>query len=271
MEILYEHIINRQNAHIEKLTDLVQQLVSRPPADQLAVSNSGNITNTTNNITINQKISVNTFGNEDKRHITREMIRELMEKYRAFNPFDAAIQIIVKTAFMIYSDPAHPENITCFLPNKKTSDAIVHVAREDGTAHWEIQPVVMAITPMVQSTLDVVFDKQPMEDAEQFANVMKTLRDNEDRFAKGEHLKPILVRNRELLDRMLDGKGIKPTAQLSIKMLDDHTTALDPPPKPPSFGSQLVLGKDYFLIEDVCAENYQAANRVNDGKQEIEE
>ena len=30
-------------------------------------------------------------------------------------------------ATMVYSDPAHPENLMCYLPNKKQDSALVHV------------------------------------------------------------------------------------------------------------------------------------------------
>ena len=43
------------------------------------------------------------------------------------DPVQGALTAMLKAATMVYSDPAHPENLMCYLPNKKQDSALVHV------------------------------------------------------------------------------------------------------------------------------------------------
>ena len=105
---------------------------------------------------------------------------------------------MLKTAMLVYSDPSRPENLTAYLPNKKTNDALVHTE-----AGWEVQPTKLVLPPMAQKTIDTLFDKQPYENAEAYGPLLKELQQNEARFAAGEELRPLLVRNKDLLARVL--------------------------------------------------------------------
>jgi len=69
---------------------------------------------------------------------------------------DPGVQALLDATLVVFSDPAKPENITCYLPNKKTSDALVHES-----SGWQIKPIETVLSPMVQKSLDVLFRKQP--------------------------------------------------------------------------------------------------------------
>ncbi len=52
-----------------------------------------------------------------------------------------------------------------------------------------------------RSSIDTIFGRQPHED--EYAPLLKELQQNEARFAAGEELRPILVRNKDPLARVL--------------------------------------------------------------------
>ncbi len=54
---------------------------------------------------------------------------------------------------------------------------------------------------MALKSIDTIFGRQPHED--EYAPLLKELQQNEARFAAGEDLHPILVRNKDLLMRAL--------------------------------------------------------------------
>jgi hypothetical protein len=59
---------------------------------------------------------------------------------------------------LVFSEAAHPEDITCFLPSKKGDDALVH--------GWEVQPVGLVLSPMAAQGIETLFKHQPFPDAE---------------------------------------------------------------------------------------------------------
>ena len=52
--------------------------------------------------------------------------------------------------------------------------------------------------------MHTLFDRQPFENADEYGPLMKELADNEERYAAGQELRPILVRNKDLLARALE-------------------------------------------------------------------
>lgn len=232
MELLYEHTLQRQldviqdenaemRAQVAELNGLIRQLVagggaaitnagdSRIPAAQIAgdggvqIGGDGQVAidnkkiNVVNNV--DNRVTINVFGQESIEHVTSSKIRDILDDSLKSPAIPLAAQTaIMKTAMLIYSDPEHPENLTCFLPNKKTNDALVHT--ENG---WEIQSIMLVASPIAQRTIDALFAKQPFEDADTYENLMANLRDNEEKYAAGESLRPVLVRNKDLLQRAL--------------------------------------------------------------------
>ena len=229
MMILYEHTKRNQPPEtVEKLEAKVSELEaklermaealagasaasadSRPndePRAGHAVSGgiavgevSGKLSITTNNI------FVNVFGKEELDHATGDRIREILDdaRGRITALSDEALPVaaqtaVLRAAMLIFSSPENPENLTAYLPNKKLDDVMVH-----GTGGWEVQPAHLVLAPMATKALDVLFDKQPYENAEDYTALMVELRDNEARYAAGEKLRPILVRNKDLLARAL--------------------------------------------------------------------
>ena len=57
---------------------------------------------------------------------------------------------------------------------------------------------------MALKTVDTLFDNQPFENADEYGPLMKELVENEKRYTAGTELRPILVRNKDLLARVLE-------------------------------------------------------------------
>lgn len=158
-----------------------------------------------NNIAI-----INVFGQERLDHITQSQIHQILTGVRAYSLFDAAIQAVLQAAMLAYSDPEHPENLTCYLPNKKTKDALVH-----GGTGWEIQPVQLVLPPMMQKSIDLLFHRQPLEglerdELEACGKTLKELETCEQDPLKARQLagpdgalRAVLIRNKDQLARIL--------------------------------------------------------------------
>ena len=56
--------------------------------------------------------------------------------------------------------------------------------------------------------MDTLFDRQPCEDADDYGPLMKELAANEKNYA-GHELRPILVRNKDLLARALKSLSVE--------------------------------------------------------------
>lgn len=226
MELLYEHTLQKQAKAIGRLeTDVAKMLglMERMTVGdrQLVPAADGQITvpgglvaqmmGGQNNLAIDNRqkntvnVMINAFGCEQIGHITPEQIRDLLLEALRTNPtIPAAAQAaILKAAFIIYSDPAHPENVTCYIPNKKSDEALIHTLQPDGTMAWTLCPTSFVLEPLAKKSIDAIFDMQPFENADDFAPLMRELRDNEKRYAQGLELRPILIRNKDLLTRVL--------------------------------------------------------------------
>ena len=213
MERLYEHMIRKQSAEIADLKAQNVEILAllrqgAPTATSMLQAGEVAIQAGDNAQVDNSKkiININVFGQEKLDHVTAERIRSILDEClrRPALPI-AADEAVLKTAMLVYSDPSRPENLTAYLPNKKTKDALVHTE-----AGWEIQPTTLVLPPMAQKSFDALFGKQPHED--EYAPLLKELQQNEARFAAGEALQPILVRNKDLLARALKTLPLVETA-----------------------------------------------------------
>ena len=167
---------------------------------ELGIQQHGNGTiNVYNKQVINNNIIINVFGKESMDHVTPAKIREILEESIQTPLTTQSLQnAVLKTAMLIYSDPDHPENLTCYLPNKKTNDVLIHTNR-NGVLGWEVLPASLVLPPMAITSIDAIFDHQPFDDAEMFKLLMVELRAREQEFCTGGLLRPVLVRNKELL------------------------------------------------------------------------
>ena len=212
MERLYEHTLQRQNAEqnakIDRLEAQVKAqnekillLLARqgaPSSSSTLQAGEVGIQGDQNQVDNSKKIiNINVFGQEKLDHVTVERIKAILDECLQRPALPTAIsEAVLKTAMLVYSDPDRPENLTAYLPNKKTKDALVHTK-----AGWEVQPTQLILPPMALKSIDTIFGKQPHSD--EYAPLLKELQQNEARFAAGEDLHPILVRNKELLARAL--------------------------------------------------------------------
>lgn len=219
MEKLYEHTLQRQleeqsnrTAQLEQeLADMrlcmqnLQLATSHAPAAQCAGSPQQQAQQIYNGPVAVTHITINQFGKERTPHIDRPTVKALLDGVLAVtsDPSQGALSAFLKTAMMIYSDPTHPENLTCYLPNSKKDDVLVH--GEDG---WEVQPYTLVLPPMATKSIDALFNNQPFEDAAKYGDLMIALRDNEEAYKSGGKMKTVLVRNKTLLEHAL---GVLPS------------------------------------------------------------
>lgn len=145
-------------------------------------------------------IHVHLFGQEDTRHIGRAEIKSLLDRTLRMvrDPSQAALQALLGAATMIYSDPQRPENLTCYIPNKKHDNVLVH-----GEGGWQVQPYQVILPPMVTYSIDKLFDNQPFIDAERYGELMTALKNNEEAYKAGREMHGVLVRNKDLLEKAL--------------------------------------------------------------------
>lgn len=155
---------------------------------------------------VTQQVNINVFKNENTKHIGHGEVREILESAikETKDPAQQALRALISAAILIYSDPHHPENITCYLPNKNpmTDEAMVHTSEG-----WSLLPVQLVSSPMIKRTLDTIVELQPFEEAATFADLMRSLIENEDAYHAGKNMRTILVRNGFLMDKMLAHMG----------------------------------------------------------------
>jgi len=218
MEILYEHTLRKQqveraqdkaeiaelkaqNAEIMRMMQRMEGMLMAQGGGQQAgeVAVQGDA----NQVDNRKQVIVNVFGKEGLDHVTMARIKAILDESLARPALPEAAQAaVMRTAMLVYSDPDHPENLTAYLPNKKTNDVLVHASR-NGTTGWEVQPASLVLPPMAQKSVDTLFDRQPYENAEDYGPLMKELAENEKSYVTGHELRPILVRNKDLLARAL--------------------------------------------------------------------
>lgn len=199
MEKLYEHTLQRQlelqAAQIAELASSMHQLQMR-----MQLPHVTQVADTIVNSCLQQQININVFGSESIAHIDRPTIKALLDDVLkdAPDPAQGAIAAFLGAAMLIYSDPAHPENLTCYLPNNKNNDVLVH-----GKAGWAVQPYTVVLPPMAMKSLDALFVNQPFENADRYGDLMKALGDNERAYREGKEMRTVLVRNKGLLQKAL--------------------------------------------------------------------
>jgi len=221
MEKLYDRTLTQrleeQNAHITQLETQLGRL--QPPSgathQQAAarkalthtptgafVYNTAVAQQSTYNAPVSHHhtYNINVFGSEQLPHIDRQVVKAIMDTAMGASqsPTNAALMVLLKAATLIYSDPDHPENLTCYLPNKKHDTVMVH-----GESGWEVQPMQLVIPPMATKCCDVLFMNQPFEHAERYGDLMTALRYNETAFKDNREMRTVLVRNKILLERAL--------------------------------------------------------------------
>lgn len=191
LDLLYDHTLKKQLAnererreHMEgQLADLRRQFEAFSAAPSPP----------TLNLVMNQTININVFGEETLDHIDSARVRALLDQAMATAAAarHQAAAALVATATLIYGDPRHPENITCYLSARTDPDAMVRVPQG-----WSLLPCHVALPTMAGSTLDVLFGKQPFESPERYEKLMGALREAQP---DCQGLRTVLLNNRDLL------------------------------------------------------------------------
>lgn len=197
MELLYQHTARRQQARIEALEAQVVAMADQMTAGK-ASAGAGGVAVVGDNARVdNRKIIINIHGREDLSHIGAPQIKQMLDAALRSGSVEAAARTVVaETAMLVYSDPDHPENQTCFIPNKKVDNALVHA--EHG---WELQPLQGVSRRMASTALDTIFDHQPS--ADNYAPVMREITTRESDAATEKAMQPALTSNKSKLKRVM--------------------------------------------------------------------
>ena len=159
-------------------------------------------------------MNINIFGRENIDRVTKPQVFDILRGLGPVGDNVKAIaeKAIIQAAMLIFSDPAHPEDLTCYLPNKKGDNALVH-----GETGWEVQPVGLVLSPMAAQSIETLFKHQPAPDESTPANdvkwmmeecgrIMRYIADHEGTITneppRGE-MRGILIRNKDLLQQVL--------------------------------------------------------------------
>ena len=237
MDKLYEHTLQKQETRIKAMEALEKQHKEEIDALKaqmaaLTATHSGvalevvpamqqmnniavqNVDNSVGKTIVNNSVTINVFGQEKLDRITKPQVIDLLRSLGPVGENVKAIaeKAIIQAAMLIFSDPARPENITCYLPNKKGDNALIH-----GETGWEVQPVGLVISPMAAQSIEMLFKHQPAPDQhtpekdvkwmmEECGNIMRYIQQHEGDMTneppRGE-MRGILIRNKDLLQQVL--------------------------------------------------------------------
>ena len=189
MTKLYEHTIRQQQAHIEAQRAQIDQLLELSARQGRTVTARGDGNRILQDNSCHQtQVHIHVHGQEGVAHLTEAKVRALLDT-AAREPElpGAARRAILEAALLVYSDPEHPENLTTFLPDTQ-KHALVHT--KDG---WGVRPTSLffsedwpggpghakqetqVLPPMARKSVDALFTRQPYENAEGYAPLLKEL------------------------------------------------------------------------------------------------
>jgi hypothetical protein len=231
MDKLYDHVLQKQTKELETLRQEVEFLkrhvTSTPTGRALPEKIESKSINTaqvkagrdakvdqSTGKTIKNTININIFGSEKTDHIKPTNVLDLVKKLGPLGEDlgKSANRLLLSMAMMIFSDEKHPENITCYLPNKKSKEALVH--DESG---WTVLPISLTLSPMASRSVDELFRKQPWPGQDGIeadakldvpTQVLGYIKKHEGDLVgnasmPGSELRAIPIRNKEILEKVL--------------------------------------------------------------------
>lgn len=239
MDKLYDHVLKRQEARHQKEMKEMRDAVGSLRAEMKAIRGGGKLADDADRPTptidshiehktvginhgvVDQStkvtkntININIFGCENTSHISHQDVLGFLQKMQPLgSDLDkAAERLLITIATKIFSDEKKPENLTCYLPNKKGKDVLVH--RESG---WEVMPMSLTMPPMAARSVEELFKKQPWPGVngipsdlklEQHSRLLKHIADHEGDLVgnaalPSSEMRTIAIRNKDLLERAL--------------------------------------------------------------------
>jgi len=165
----------------------------------------------TQNVAVFIQSRLNPFGKEDTSHLTPQVWGEILDELVRVGAPNGA-RVITRTVRQIYSDPAHPENMTCYLSKEDQGAVRVWV----GT-HWELLPLDEVHPHMVTRACVELSTKQDVASprlAARGGHLVAAFEYEKRALATPALVRPVLARNRELLQApaLLDLKHAAPLA-----------------------------------------------------------
>lgn len=202
MEKLYEHTLKQrlaeQELQMQKMQEQLDRLESAAAAPAVAFASGVNIMHADH---VHNNMTINIFGSEDVSYLGRTEIRAILDKALRVSPSDpmkAAKHALTEIGYKVYSNPLHPENITCYVPNKRHEDVLIHTGER-----WELRPGAEITPEMYVRSMEIMFGQQPFENAERYGPLMIEAREREHdpTFAGAMHkgYRTLLVENKAKL------------------------------------------------------------------------
>ena len=189
MEKLYEHTVQKQiddlKAQVHALTigaatASVQAAagLSTVPATATTLNNTlGAGATFIGRDQVNNNVTINIFGAEDTSYMRRPEVKAILDRALRVSPTDpqqAVRHALTQIGYSVYSNTEHPENITCYIPNKKREEVLVHTGER-----WELRPSSEVTPDMYVNSMNILFNQQPFEDVAKYGQLMTEARDRE--------------------------------------------------------------------------------------------
>lgn len=147
-------------------------------------------------------VHINFWGQEDLTFLDRPMVKNLLIEAvkKGIDVPSSSEWLYNEVMRRAIADPARPENLTAYIPNKREGDPIVH--EESG---WNRQPRTdMTYVPVVSRVLDKVFMNQPHDENHvQYGEILVYLRKNERVLAGSRAVSTLLENNKIRLGSLL--------------------------------------------------------------------
>lgn len=216
---LYEHTLRRQEAEIAAMRQSMarmEAMMERQQQQSAAVMtapttqvHAGMVGQVVHNQTIVQQqtnigqVNINIFGKENLSHINGDDVKRLLDRVLPIaktNTSEAVSMFIVSGGLMVYGDPKHPENLTCYMINKKRDEVMVH-----NGDRWVVQDGKSAVMMMLKTVCDVIAEHQPItvENAETYSLLLRSTFDIEKTDApNSKEMRIVLVHNKSLIENM---------------------------------------------------------------------
>ena len=191
MEKLYDHTVQQQQQQIDELRAQVQALTVGAASATLATQSAhlaptitlgagatfGAGATLIGRDQVNNNVTINIFGAEDISYMRRPEVKAILDRALRVSPTDpqqAVRHALTQIGYSVYSNTEHPENITCYIPNKKREEVLVHTGER-----WELRPSSEVTPDMYVNSMNILFNQQPFEDVAKYGQLMTEARDRE--------------------------------------------------------------------------------------------
>ena len=166
-----EHQAEQMCQMMEMMRQMQSQLSAHPTINNMVQAIDNSVNKTIN-------VQLNIFGQEDVSYLDKAAIRSVLDRALEAtpDPAEAAKRALTKIGYRVYSDPGHPENMTCYMSNKKRSEVMVFLGESHG---WQLRRAEDITPEMYKRSMDILFQQQPFYDSEKYGDTMLQAKEGE--------------------------------------------------------------------------------------------